>query len=174
MCYFFSAKILCVKGGGFPLTDKIRKVVFDVLPNLQISSLARFLNGEMFNIFSTQQCTFAILCWAKFLSGLGLENLSKLCHLYFFTWKRNISHSPFTQPASNCVSFKEREQIPMHLSSSGTISFKELFTSVFTDIIIMLDPPLPPPLWAIASICLPLPPFVIRFQTPPSLGELVT
>ena len=29
---FFSAKILSVKGGGTPLTDKIRKVVFDLLP----------------------------------------------------------------------------------------------------------------------------------------------
>ena len=30
---FFLAKILSVKGGGTPLTDKIRKVVFEVLPN---------------------------------------------------------------------------------------------------------------------------------------------
>jgi len=29
---FFLAKILSVKGGGTPLTNKIRKVVFEVLP----------------------------------------------------------------------------------------------------------------------------------------------
>ena len=32
---FFLAKILSVKGGGTPLTDKIRKVVFEVLPKVQ-------------------------------------------------------------------------------------------------------------------------------------------
>ena len=34
---FFCAKILFVNGGGTPLTDKIRKVVFDVLPKRLIS-----------------------------------------------------------------------------------------------------------------------------------------
>ena len=41
---FFLAKILSVKGGGTPLTDKIRKVVFEVLPKIWLQKKHKCIN----------------------------------------------------------------------------------------------------------------------------------
>ena len=53
----------------------------------------RFLDGEIFNLFSAQQCTAAaaILCWAKFLGGLDSETLKNCVNLHFLKWKHIIS-----------------------------------------------------------------------------------
>ena len=52
---FFLAKILSVKGGGTPLTDKIRKVVFEVFPKVWTSA-------DAINTFKDHICCHVLRC----------------------------------------------------------------------------------------------------------------